>query len=120
MNENIKAIIMAGAKRSVQEKIKEGYILLFPELQKIAGVESLLTYYVKRSDFPMFPFSLKADNDRRVYCFSYIYNEKTSEMLSGAACQLSQKASHRVIEDWFRMMDARVTALDVIDECLKH
>jgi len=120
MNENIKAIIMAGAKRSVQEKIKEGYILLFPELQKIAGVESLLTYYVKRSDFPMFPFSLKADNDRRVYCFSYIYNKKTAELISGIACQLSQKASHRVIEDWFRMMDARVTALDVIDECLKH
>ena len=54
------------------------------------------------------------------HCFSYIFNEKTSELLSGAACQLSQKASHCVIEDWFKMMDVRVTALDVINESLKH
>jgi hypothetical protein len=120
MIENITEGLIAEAKKSVQEKNKEGYILLFPEPQTIDGAEVLFTYYVKSSDYPMFPFGLKEDNDRRVYFFSYIYNEKTSELLSGAACQLSQKASHRVIEDWFRMMDARVTAINVIDECLKH
>jgi len=68
----------------------------------------------------MFPFGLKEDEDRRVYCFTDIYHEETDELITGLVGKLSQKASSSVIEEWFRMMHIRATALDVIDECLKH
>jgi hypothetical protein len=36
------------------------------------------------------------------------------------SCKLSQKASRRIIEEWARMMDIKATALEAIEECLKH
>jgi len=120
MIENIAEGLIAGAKRRVQAKNEEGYILLFPELRTIEGAKILFTYYVKKSDYPTFPLGLKEDEDRRVYCFTDIYNEETNELIAGLAGKLSQKASGTVIEEYFRMMHIRATALDVIDECLKH
>jgi len=120
MIENITESLIAGARKSVQEKNEEGYILLFPDLQTIDGAEIMFTYYVKKTDFSIFPFGLKEDYDRRAYCFSYIYNKITDKLIAGMACKLSQKASRRIIEEWARMMDIKATAMDVIDECLKH
>ena len=120
MSENITDSLIAGARKSVQAKNEEGYILLFPEPQTIEGAKILFTYHVKKSDYPVFPLHLKEDEDRRVYCFSYIYNQETGELIPGLAGKLSQKASSCIIETWYKMMHARVTAIDVIDECLKH
>ena len=120
MIENITDGLIAGAKRSVREKNEEGYILLYPEPETFDGVEVLLMYYVKQSDYPLFSFYLEDDCERRVYCFSYIYNKETDELITGMAVKLSQKASRRVIAEWFRMMDVKLTALEVIEECLKH
>jgi len=120
MIENMTEGLIAEAKKSVQEKNEEGYILLFPDLQTIDGAEIMYTYYVKKTDYPMFPLCLKEDYDHRVYCFSYIYNKATDKLITGMACKLSQKASRSVIEEWYRMMHIRATAIDVIDECLKH
>ena len=119
MIENITDGLIAGAKRSVQEKTEEGYILLYPEPETFDGAEVLFMYYVKKSDYPRFPLYLKEDYNRRVYCFSYIYNKVTDKLITGMAGKLSQKASRRVIEEWFRMMDVKFTALEVINECLK-
>jgi len=120
MIENITEGLIAGAKKSVHEKNEEGYVLLFPDLQTIDGAEIIFTYHVKKTDFLIFPFGLKIDYDRRVYCFSYIYNKVTDKLITGVACKLSQKASHRIIEEWARMMDIKVTALETIEESLKH
>jgi hypothetical protein len=111
---------IAGARQSAQEKNEGGYILLFPEPKTFDGADVLFAYYVKKSDFPMFPFGLKEDEDRRVYCFTDVYNRETDKLIPGLAVMLSQKASRSVIEEWFRMMYIKATALDVIDECLKH
>ena len=111
---------IAGARESARLKNEAGYILLFPEPQTIEGAKILFAYYVKKSDFPLFPIGLKTDEDRRVYCFTDVYNEETDELVTGLAVMLSQKASGTVIEEYFRMMHIRATAMDVIDECLKH
>jgi len=120
MIENMTEGLIAASRKNLQAKNEEGYILLFPDLQTIDGAEIIFTYYVKKTDYPTFPFSLKEDYDRRVYCFSYIYNKVTDELITGMACKLSQKASRSVIEEWARMMDIKATALEAIEECLKH
>jgi hypothetical protein len=114
------ADLMAGVNSSFQAILdllqnKEGYILLFHEIQILNGAEVLFAYYVKKSDYPMFPFYLKEDNKRRAYCFSYIYNKKTGGLFSGVACRLSKKASHHAIENWFKIMDSKVTALEAME-----
>jgi len=111
---------IAGARESARSKTEAGYILLFPEPQTIEGVKILFAYYVKKSDYPAFPFGLKEDEDRRVYCFTDVYNDETDELIPGLAVMLSQKASGPVIEEYFRMLHIRATALNIIDECLKH
>jgi len=120
MIESMTEGLIAASRKNLQAKNEEGYILLFPDLQTIDGAEIIFTYYVRKTDYPTFPFGLKADEDRRVYCFSYIYNKATDELITGMACKLSQKASRRIIEEWARMMHIRATAIDVIDECLKR
>jgi hypothetical protein len=114
------ADLLAGANSSFQAmldllKNKEGYILLFHEIQIISGAEVLFAYYVKKSDYPMFPLYLKEDNDRRAYCFSYIYNKNTGGLFSGLACRLSKKASRCAIENWAKIMDAKVTAIEAME-----
>ena len=119
MIESIAEGLIAGARKSVQAKNEEGYILLFPEPQTFGGADVLFAYYVKKTDYPMFPLCLKEDEDRRVYCFTDVYNSETDELIPGLAVMLSQKASGTVIEEYFRMMHIKATAIDVIDECLK-
>ena len=120
MIESMTEGLIAASRKNLQAKTEEGYILLFPDLQTIEGAEIIFTYYVRKTDYPIFPFGLKADYDRRVYCFSYIYNKITDELITGMDCKLSQKASRRIIEEWARMMDIKATALEVMEECLNH
>jgi hypothetical protein len=120
MIENITEGFIAGARKSARAKNEEGYILLFPEPQTIEGAKILFAYYVKKSDFPIFPIGLKEDEDRRVYCFIDIYNKETDELVAGPAIKLSKKASGTIIEEWFWMLHIKATALDVINECLKY
>jgi len=62
---------------------KDGYILLATEYEKIKGVDYIVGYYLKKSEYGAFPFTPQADENHRVYVFGYIRHKRTGNLTQG-------------------------------------
>jgi len=63
---------------------KDGYIFLAPEYKKMKGVDYIVGYYLKKSEYGAFPFKTQADENHRVYVFGYVRNKRTGDLTQGA------------------------------------
>jgi hypothetical protein len=85
---------------------KEGYKFLMPEFKKIKGVDYIIGYYLKNSEYeneakPDGSFTPQADKDHRVYVFGYIRHKKTGDLTQGAyTVKLSPQESQELLEAW--------------------
>jgi len=80
---------------------KEGYYLLFPEFTKIKGIEYIVCYYLKISEYTGFPITPAADADHRVYAFAYMRNKKTGYLTQGGYIpRLSTDESFEAFNRW--------------------
>jgi len=86
---------------AVQEFLskKDGYIFLAPDYEKGKGVDYIVGYYLKKSEYGAFPFMPQADENHRVYAFAYLRHKKTGDLTQGAyTVTLSPKESRKILD----------------------
>jgi len=91
-------LYMSPAMQEFLQK-KDGYIFFASESEKIKGVDYIVGYYLKKSEYGAFPFTPQADEKHRVYVFGYIRHKRTGDLTQGAyTVKLTPQESREQLE----------------------